>query len=86
MEIPDISDESEQLIAFKAELRRSVWQRFETNRESGQKVTGVTGADRNIVTCDVFNEKNYILATILDPRLKLLPFTGKSMNATSHDW
>lgn len=60
------------LIRFKKNLRDSVMLRFGTHPDSGQ----VPGRGRRIVTSNVVNDKFYILATVLDPKLKTIPFEG----------
>jgi len=50
--------------------------RFGTAKEKGQKIKDAYGNEKKIVAVDVFNDENYILATILDPRFKTFPFDG----------
>ncbi len=75
----DSEDHSEQpqtfLVKFRNGLRDSVLQRFGTDQESGQQVAA---RGRKIVTCNVVNDKYYVLATLLDPKLKTIPFEGTS--------
>lgn len=58
---------------FRRALRDSVLKRFGTDQDSGQPAA-VRG--RKIVTSNVVNDKYYILATLLDPKLKTIPFEG----------
>lgn len=73
---PDEDSEQAFLKTFKIKLKTCLMQRFENDKSKGQKVQG-----RNIVTTDIFNDKFYILATILDPRCKTIPFEGQYLSA-----
>lgn len=48
-------------------------QRFDTKSDQA--------SGRHIVTLDVFNNELYILSTLLDPRVKTLPFEGTSLSS-----
>lgn len=65
------------LTKFKKLLIESLLARFTTDKEGGEKVVEKDGKTRNIFTINLFFQKSYILATVLDPRLKLRPFLGK---------
>ncbi|XP_035713793.1 uncharacterized protein LOC118438118 [Folsomia candida] len=65
-----------QLLGFKASLVTSVVQRFTTNKDRGERILNADGKTRNIVTIDAMSSKAYILAAVLDPRIKTLPFQG----------
>lgn len=66
------------LIQFKHRLRDSVVQRFGTTHNAGQ------GKGRKIVTSDVLNDKFYIISTLLDPKMKTLPFEGSKQATAIH--
>ncbi len=72
-EVDEDDDEGSYIRAFKEMLKQSVLQRFDTHHGDALKAIG-----RKIVTTDIFNDPFYILATILDPRSKTVPFEGKN--------
>jgi len=57
-------------------LLDSVLSRFTTNQEKGEKVV-VGGKQRRIVTADVLADETYVMAALLDPRIKPTPFKSK---------
>lgn len=73
---PDL-DTLEELSMFKEQLLNSCLTRF-TGRDPVTREAPRTPAGRlrNIVTIDLFNHEAYIMATVLDPRTRLLPFDG----------
>jgi hypothetical protein len=62
------------LMNFKQDLVKSVKERFTTDKDSGEKVLNEKGNARQIVTINLPKIKSYILATLLDPRIKGTPF------------
>jgi hypothetical protein len=56
--------------------------RFSTEYNS-LGVADAGGKIHRIVTTNVFKDPNYILATLLDPRLKTSPFTGSNLYKTN---
>ena len=76
---PDL-EFNEQLVEFKNDLCNSVVNRFTTDKEKGGVVLNEFGKKRNIVTVDVCNEHSYIMASLLDPRVKTVPFEGNILN------
>jgi hypothetical protein len=71
------------LIAFQKELCQAVVDRFTNDKEKGEKVFDKEGKARRIVTADIFHNKNYILASLLDPRIKDVPFLGNNYHLTA---
>jgi len=71
----DSTESLSELLNFKLELQASVLKRFGTSKLSAQE-TAEDKRDRRIVTLDVVNDEYFILATLLDPRLKTGPFEG----------
>jgi len=65
---------------FKQSLVHSVVNRFTTNKEKGEKVIDEKGKIRRIVTLDIFNEKAFVIASLLDPRIKTSIFEGINEN------
>jgi len=75
--IEDDSDFCFELTEFQSALCQSICNRFTNNKDIGEKIHDLTGKARRIVTVDVFNDPTYILATLLDPRIKVVPFNGR---------
>jgi len=68
---------------FKENLLSSVITRFTTPPPPSGKRTAVRSLweenkIRHIVTVDIFHSEEYILAAVLDPRWKLIPFQGET--------
>lgn len=66
----------QEALQFQKFLNDTVNIRFGTNY-STRGVVDAAGKTRKIVTVNVFKSKVYILAALLDPRVKLVPFQGK---------
>lgn len=79
--ISDEVDDAEKdfLVQFRKKLLESITDRFTKDKEKGQNVVTEDGTIRRIKTVDVFHDLKYILATILDPRIKDAPFTGEKI-------
>ncbi|ODM90229.1 Zinc finger BED domain-containing protein 4 [Orchesella cincta] len=80
IEIDPNLEEYDELVKFREELRHCVVRRFETNKSNGQKVLDQDENETRLVGIDVFNNQFYLLATVLDPRLKLKIFEGNVSN------
>jgi hypothetical protein len=62
---------------YKESLIWNVVQRFTNNKALGEKFTNEDGTFRpRVVTIQAFKNKSYVIASLLDPRIKLRPFTG----------
>jgi len=61
---------------FKGKLITSLINRFTIDMAAGEKVVGSNGNFRRIITVNLVKRKPYILASLLDPRVKLKPFEG----------
>lgn len=63
---------------FKNALCESFITRFSHDMESDEPIINkATGKPRRIVTYNVMRNKNFILAALLDPRIKSVPFNSK---------
>lgn len=67
-------DAYDDLSKFKNELLNSCAVRFTGKHPEASKVS--SRKLRSIVTMDLFRHLSYVLATFLDPRMRLLPFEG----------
>ncbi|OXA47250.1 Zinc finger BED domain-containing protein RICESLEEPER 1 [Folsomia candida] len=66
---------------FKNALCESFITRFSHDMESDEPIINkATGKPRRIVTYNVMRNKNFILAALLDPRIKSVPFNNTSMH------
>lgn len=63
------------LLDFRERLCNSVITRFTTKTGTDAEDPGQV-INRRIVTYDILNNKNYVLASLLDPRIKTAPFKG----------
>jgi len=80
IEIDKRIEHATEVTAFKDELKKCLLERFGYDKERNQKVIGPSGKERRIVTLDIFHNPFYVLATLLDPRIKTVPFGGKEFN------
>lgn len=63
---------------FRSAVIQSLLDRFTNDKEKGEAVYNkTTNKRRNIITIDIFSSVPFILAALLDPRIKDLPFLGK---------
>jgi hypothetical protein len=72
----DLDPHQEELKNFKTGLCKSIIDRFTNDKEKGERIIGSNGKNRQIVTVDIFHNSRYILAALLDPRIKTAPFLG----------
>lgn len=70
------TEDDEEMESFKTQLKEFVKERFETKPDQTAASVQDSDSRSKIVTIDVFNDKLYILATLLDPRCKTIPFEG----------
>lgn len=69
----------EEIIEFKATLIEQVALRFTRENDSEIPVLHpLTNKVRHVVTTNAPASKVYVLATALDPRIKLVPFQGNA--------
>lgn len=64
------------LTNFKGATVKALVDRFTTDKDKGEKVMNANNTPRNIVTLDLFSNKLYVIASILDPRVHTLPYDG----------
>lgn len=62
--------------SMKELLINAVTDRMTKDKEHGEFVKDAAGRTRNIVTSNIFSNEHFILATLLDPRIKMVPFQG----------
>jgi len=80
--LPEGEETWDAIIDFKLNLISSVVTRFTTHSDRARsRVPSLSSDDevRNTVTVDVFQSEKYILATVLDPRVKMTPFKGERL-------
>lgn len=66
-----------ELVGFKKELLKWLINRFTFNKEGGEKYVVVEQeTSRNIYTTNVLKGRAYVLASLLDNRIKDKPFSG----------
>lgn len=62
---------------FQIDICATVRDRFTTDKTNGEKIVDpVTNKTRNVASINIFNYKPYIMAALLDPRVKQTPFNG----------
>jgi len=79
VEIDSTIELGDELRKFQVDLRLCVIRRFETDNLKGQKVMNSDGIATKLVAIDVFNNAFYVLAAILDPRVKMKLFDGNTI-------
>ena len=76
MKIPEVDFSfSDEMLKFKKKLIFNVIARFTTSPEKG--LCDDEGKPRRGFSIDVCNAKTYMMASMLDPRIKLTPFKRK---------
>jgi len=77
VQIPeDLEEHTENIKNFQEKLLSSIFQRFTVNKERGEQNLDSNGRPARFFSTNVMNDETYILATLLDPRIKQVPFQG----------